>query len=97
MAKEACELDVSGEETRLVPRARKQKKGSPAAPWYYLRLIGEIGFAIALPIAGGAIAGVVVDRTWGTTPKATLSLLFLGIMVSFLNVCKTVETVVKNR
>lgn len=90
------ELSVTGEQSDITPRKRlKQKRSGSNAPWYYLGLIGEIGFAIAIPIAGGAILGVVVDRAWGTTPIATLSLLFLGVVISFMNLFKTVETITK--
>ncbi len=75
----------------------KKKRREITAPWYYLGLIGEIGFAIALPIAGGALIGVVIDRAWGMTPKATLSLLFLGVIISFFNLFKTVETITKQK
>lgn len=66
----------------------KKKRGAPSDSWYYLGLIGEIGFAIAIPIAGGGLLGVVIDRTWSTSPKATLSLLFLGVVISFMNMFK---------
>ncbi len=69
--------------------SKKIRSASPA-PWYYLGLIGEIGFAIAVPIAGGGLLGVVIDRAWSTTPKATLSLLFLGVVISFINIYKIV-------
>lgn len=75
----------------------KKKRIARAAPWYYLGLIGEIGFAIAVPIVGGALVGVLIDRTWSTTPKATLSLLFVGVVVSFINLFKTVETITKSK
>ena len=75
----------------------KKKRSEITAPWYYLGLIGEIGFAIVLPIAGGALIGVVIDRTWGMTPKATLSLLFLGVIISFYTLLKTVETITKQK
>lgn len=78
-------------------QASKKKRSAGTAPWYYLGLIGEIGFAIAVPIAGGALVGVVIDRTWSTTPKATLSLLFLGVIVSFLNLYRTVKTITKEK
>lgn len=78
-------------------KTSKKKRSAGTAPWYYLGLIGEIGFAIAVPIAGGALFGVFIDRTWSTTPKATLSLLFIGVIVSFINVFKTVETITKEK
>ena len=90
------ELTVTGEKTDIIPKKKVQKKQSGSdAPWYYLGLIGEIGFAIAVPIAGGALLGVVIDNAWGTAPKATLSLLFLGVVISFINLFKTVETITK--
>lgn len=95
---EEFELVVGGEETNIAPRTTGKKERSPErAPWYYLGLIGEIGFAIAVPIAGGALLGVFVDRIWSTAPKATLSLLFLGIIISFMNLFKTVETIIKEK
>ena len=75
----------------------KKKQIKITAPWYYLGFIGEIGFAISLPIAGGALAGVIIDRTWETSPIATLSLLFLGVIISFFNLFKTVETITKQK
>lgn len=96
--KDEFELSVIGEETNIAPRrSGKKEKFTSRAPWYYLGRIGDIGFAIALPIVGGAIAGVFVDRLWSTTPKATLSLLFLGIIISFMNVLRTVQTILKEK
>lgn len=95
--REEFDLDVGLAQTRVAPRGKGRIKPLPSAPWQHLGLIGEIGFAIALPIAGGALAGVFIDRTWSTAPKATLSLLFLGIVVSFVNVLKTVRTIIKNK
>lgn len=95
---ESFELTVTGGEAIIdtVPRETK-KRTQRGAPWYYLGLIGEIGFAIAVPIAGGAMIGVVIDRTWSTTPKATLSLLFFGVVISFINLFKAVETIIKDK
>lgn len=42
-------------------------------------LIGELGFSIALPIVGGAVLGKLLDEKIGTSPKLTLSLIFLGM------------------
>lgn len=81
-------------ELEFSERSKKKQRVS-RAPWYYVGLIGDIGFAICLPIVGGALVGVMIDRMWSTTPKATLSLLFVGIMVSFINLVKTVETIIK--
>lgn len=94
--KHEFELELKGNGANIAPRTRKKERFGGRAPWYYLGLIGEVGFAIALPIAGGAVVGVVIDRTWSTTPKATLSLLFLGVIVSFISLYKTVQTIMNN-
>lgn len=63
--------------------------------WYYLGMVGQIGFAIAIPIAGGAFLGSYLDRTWGVYPKMTLGLLVFGIMLSGVNFYKTVQEILK--
>jgi len=84
---EVFELSVEDSGTEITARRTgKNKKIDGAPSLYYLGLIGEIGFAIAVPIAGGGLLGVVIDRAWSTTPKATLSLLFLGVVISFMNI-----------
>lgn len=83
---------IAMKELEFTETSKKKRIASPA-PWYYLGLIGEIGFAIAIPIAGGGLLGVVIDRTWSSTPRATLSLLFLGVVISFMNMFKTVAMI----
>lgn len=88
---EVFELSVEDNDTQITVRETGKKKNVDGAPsLYYLGLIGEIGFAIAIPIAGGGLLGVLIDRTWSTTPKATLSLLILGVVISFMNIYKIV-------
>jgi len=72
---------------------RKQQKKQDA--WFYLGFVGQIGYAIALPIAGGALLGGYIDRTRSTYPKATLFLLFAGIVVSLLGFVKTIQDLIK--
>lgn len=84
------ELTVEDGGTEITARESGKKKIDSTPSLYYLGLIGEIGFAIAVPIAGGGLLGVLIDRTWSTTPKATLSLLFFGVVISFMNIYKTV-------
>lgn len=65
--------------------------------WYYIGFIGDIGFTIALPIAGGALVGTYIDRQWSTYPKATLSFLFIGIIISFAGFIRTIREVMYKR
>lgn len=46
----------------------------------------ELGFVLSLPIVIGALSGVYLDKNLGTEPKLTLSLIFLGVFISFLNI-----------
>jgi len=41
-----------------------------------------LGFSIALPIAGGAVLGFVIDNQNNSHPRWTLSLLFTGIFAA---------------
>lgn len=95
---EAYELSAGERGMEMTARGTDKKKKTDGAPsFYYLGLIGEIGFAIAIPIAGGGLLGVVIDRTWSTTPKATLSLLFLGVAISFMNMFKIATMISRGR
>lgn len=65
--------------------------------WYYFGVAGEIGFAVALPIAGGAILGSFIDRKIGTYPTYTLILLGTGIFLSMVNFIFTIKNILKKR
>jgi predicted F0F1-ATPase subunit len=75
---------------------RKKKKNREDA-WYYLGTVGQIGYTIALPIAGGALLGVYIDRTWSTYPKATLIFLFGGIALSFLTFIRIIRNLMDKK
>lgn len=54
----------------------------------FFRSVGlatELGFLIAIPLSGGVFLGVWLDSIFSTHPKLTLSLLGLGVIVSFAN------------
>lgn len=51
----------------------------------FLRVLGGaigLGFSIALPIAGGAVLGYMIDQKFNSHPRWTLSLLFTGIFIA---------------
>jgi hypothetical protein len=58
-------------------------------------MVGDIGLAIVLPIAGGAILGAYIDRHWSIYPKATLSLLFVGMIISVAGFIHTLRDLIK--
>jgi hypothetical protein len=49
-----------------------QKNKDSGDAWYYLGLVGQIGYVVALPLAGGAIIGSLVGNT------------LIGILVGFV-------------
>ena len=88
----SLETDGSLVEEKNFSEIHKRKRSA----FYYLGYVGEIGFVIAIPIAGGTILGSYLDRTWQTYPVWTLSLLFLGIIISILNFINTVQDIIKH-
>jgi len=63
--------------------------------WYYFGLSGQIGLAIALPIAGGALIGSYIDERFHTYHQYTIILLFAGIVLSMINFIVTVRSILK--
>jgi predicted F0F1-ATPase subunit len=57
--------------------ARREASGSSF--WRSLSAIGAIGWPIALGAAGGALLGHALDLRLGSSPRAALSLLGLGL------------------
>jgi len=79
-------------------RTRKTKEGKGfVTSWYYFGLSGQIGFAIALPIAGGAMLGSYIDDWFHTYPQYTVILLFVGILLSMVNFVFTIQSILKRQ
>lgn len=79
-------------ETGIRPRAIKSdpKKAKKSSGWGMATSLGEVGFDIALPMTLGLIAGVKIDEHWGTRPKATLLLFFLGLIIGCTSLIRIV-------
>lgn len=56
-----------------------------------LNFATQLGFVIAIPIVGGALLGSYLDQKLGTTPKCTLSLIFLGIIFAFYYIFRMIK------
>jgi hypothetical protein len=92
--------DLLIDEDKVITRkktVRMVKGTSHDSPWYFLGLVGQLGYSIALPIAGGAILGRIVDDKFGTYPRATLSLLLLGIVIAGIGFYTTIREVLGMR
>src|SRR5260221_11048867 len=85
-------LSQNGVKTRLLVRKEKVKRANANA-WFYLGLTGQIGFAIALPIAGGAFLGKYLDTKWSSYPRATLVLLFIGVCIALVGFVQAIQEI----
>ncbi len=94
---EEYELVISEQDGHATPKKREAKRTGYTSSWYYVSFVGQLGFAIAIPIAGGALLGTYLDRIWSTYPKATLSLLFLGILISVVGFFNTVMEIIRKK
>jgi len=47
-------------------------------------LVGQLGFTIALPIVGGALAGNYLDKRLGGTGLVLVAMILLGVAVGAL-------------
>lgn len=81
---------------RVKNRVRKQRNASDGT-WYYLGLVGQIGFSIALPIAGGAIAGSLIDGKFGWYPRATILGLGAGFVLSAIGFVRVVLKILRKQ
>lgn len=66
-----------------------KKKKSSDLTWYYLGLVGQIGYVIALPIAGGAIIGSLVG--------GTLIGIFVGFVISVFGFIQVIQRVLQKK
>lgn len=62
---------------------------------YYLGYVGELGFAISIPIVLCTLGGKYLDDRWGTYPKMTLTLLVVGCVISIINFVEVIKTILK--
>ncbi len=82
---------------KTVVRKKEPKKPDGSSIWYYVGFAGDLGFTIAVPIAGGAFLGLYIDQQLSTYPTMTLSLLFLGIAVSFIGFIRIVRDLMRRK
>ena len=73
--------------------SHKQNKDSQKKQNQAYSLISQLGLSITLPIVGGALLGNVIDQKFGTSPKVTLSLIFLGLFIGIVNMYTTIRDI----
>ncbi len=87
------EILLSGT-TRLKKKELKEQK-TRNSTMYYLGYVGELGFAISIPIVSCTLIGKYLDDVWNTYPKMTLSLLIVGCFISVINFIEVIKTILK--
>jgi predicted F0F1-ATPase subunit len=88
--------DVDGSIRPRKIKAEATKKAS-GNPWQFATVAGEVGFDIALPMVLGVVVGGRIDAWWGTRPKATLILFFVGILFACASLIRIVRDAVRKR
>ena len=63
--------------------------------WGDFSKVAAISFNVVLLIAGGAVAGVFLDRKFGTKPAFSLALLFLGLAAAAWYAYKSLTEMIK--
>lgn len=81
-------LKLDGWKTQVVDEDSDKRKGSLTSN---LSVGTEIGFSVATPVVGGVLLGVFLDKKFNLAPKLTLSFLFLGVIIGFINIFKIVN------
>lgn len=79
---------VVGDKVQINSHQEEKSKGSLLTS---INLATELGFMISIPVVGGAFLGSLLDNKLATSPKITLSLIFLGILISIFNVYKILK------
>ena len=60
-----------------------------------ISLATDLGFIISVPLVGGALLGSFLDNKFNTSPKFTLSLIFLGVIIALFNIYKFTQKNIK--
>lgn len=67
----------------------KREKNESDKTWYYLGLVGQIGYVVAIPIAGGAIIGSLVGHTFIG--------IFVGFVLSAVGFVRVIQKIIQSR
>ena len=90
---EKYDITLSGGLSSAKPK--KEVKRKTQSYWWYMGLVGQIGYTIAIPLVAGVLVGAFIDRTIQTRPWATLAGLGLGSVISVLGFVRTIREAIK--
>lgn len=98
-AKKKNVVEVSLFEESLVGSDRSVKKKirhKQKSSLFYIGYVGQVGFVIALPIAGGAGIGSYLDTKWGSYQNMTMIGLSIGIVISIVNFIAIIKEIISS-
>lgn len=91
--------DVKEELTFTTKDKKKSEKKAhremSESPWFYIGVVSQVGFTICVPIVGGAFIGAYLDQQWSSYPKATLTFIFIGLLLSVASFIKLIAELIK--
>lgn len=64
---------------------KRKQQNHPSKSWKTLALLGTLGWNLVIPIVAGAFIGRFLDQKFGQGHFWTLSLIALGVMITFYN------------
>ncbi len=81
-------------QARVAGKARRKQAARSAGErkvWFWLGMMGLVGWSVAIPTLIGTFVGVWLDRMFGGQISWTLTFLLLGVVVGCLNAWFWVE------
>ena len=88
---EKYDITVTGGLKGATPKKVQKGKRQASLSWFYLGLVGQIGYTVAIPLVAGALLGTLADREIGIKPYGTLIGLGLGFIVSVVGFVRTIR------
>ena len=70
--------------SRKEERKLRARRDEGLGPWFWLGMMGLVGWSVAAPAAAGALLGAWIDRRWETPVSWSLTLLVVGFAIGCL-------------
>lgn len=86
---------LGAEDTRVTPRTKTSKKQPYISPFRYLGVVGDIGFAIVMPIVLAFIVGSRIDTAWGGGHTGMFVCVGIGICIALFSLRRRIQDIVE--
>lgn len=86
--------DIDDKWLQQAPKRKKtnEKKRSSLR---LFSIASNIGLSMIIPLVGGALIGRFLDQKWSTSPKITITLIILGVLLGFYNMYRIIGEIEK--